>query len=414
MSVKQKELVPKRRFEKFNDKWEECEVSEIGNTYFGGGTPKTSKLEYWDGNIPWIQSSDISEDIFKVSNTKRYITNAGLKNSAARLVPARSIAIVTRVGVGKLALMPYEYSTSQDFFSISNLNVDAYFGVYMMYKLLQSKKNDVQGTSIKGITKNELLSMNVSIAKKIEEQQKIGQFFKHLDEMITLEQRKIDKTKALKSAYLAEMFPAEGESVPKRRFEGFTDEWKTKILGNIGHTFTGLSGKTKEDFGHGSAEFVPYLNIFNHAIANINITEKIERDFKQDEVKYGDVLFTTSSETPDEVGMSSIWLDNRPNVYLNSFSFVYRINIDINYLFIAYLFRASMMRKQMEILAQGISRYNISKAKVMEIPILLPSLKEQEKIGKFFKNLDEMIATHKQKLEKLKATKQAYLHEMFV
>src|SRR5699024_5072476 len=146
--------------------------------------------------------------------------------------------------------MPYEYSTSQDFFSISNLNVDAYFGVYMMYKLLQSKKNDVQGTSIKGITKNELLSMNVSIAKKIEEQQKIGQFFKHLDEMITLEQRKIDKTKALKSAYLAEMFPAEGESVPKRRFEGFTDEWKTKII------------------------------------------KMIKKDLKQDKVNYGNVLFT--------------------------------------------------------------------------------------------------------------------------
>src|SRR5699024_4272209 len=169
-------------------------------------------------------------------------------------------------------------------------------------------------------------------------------------------QRKIDKTKGLKSAYLAEMFPVEGESVPKRRFEGFTDEWEAKILGNIGQTFTGLSGKTKEDFGRGNAEFVTYLNVFNNPISNTNITENVEIDTKQDEVKYGDVLFTTSSETPHEVGMSSVWLFNRPNVYLNSFSFGYRINIDINYLFIAYLFRASMMRKQMEILAQGISR----------------------------------------------------------
>src|SRR5699024_6834238 len=173
-------------------------------------------------------------------------------------------------------------------------------------------------------------------------------------------------------------------------------------------------GKTKEDFGHGNAEFVTYMNVFNNPISNIAITENIEIDIKQDEVKYGDVLFTTSSETPHEVGMSSVWLDNRPNVYLNSFCFGYRININIDYLFIAYLFRSSIMRNQMEILAQGISRYNISKNKVMGRKILLPDKKEQQKIGQFFKHLDEMIAAHQQKLEKLKATKQAYLHEMFV
>src|SRR5690625_3636162 len=223
------------------------------------------------------------------------------------------------------------------------------------------------------------------------EQQKIGKFFKVIDERIANQERKIAKVKALKSAYLTEMFPQEGETVPRRRFKGFEGEWRITYLGSIGGTFSGLSGKTKQDFGHGTAEFITYMNVFNNTISNINITEKVVYDNKQTQVKYGDILFTTSSETPDEVGMSSVWLDDRPNVYLNSFCFGFRSVINIDYYFIGYMLRANLFRKQMEVLAQGISRYNISKSKVLEIEIYLPTIQEQRKIGDFFKVIDERI-----------------------
>jgi len=203
--------------------------------------------------------------------------------------------------------------------------------------------------------------------------------------------------------------------VPKRRFKEFqnNNEWEQYMLGDIGKTFTGLSGKTKEDFGHGSAEFVTYMNVFSNPISDTSMTENVEVDSKQNELEYGDVLFTTSSETPQEVGMSSVWLCNRPNVYLNSFCFGYRPTINVNYLFLAYLLRSNAVRKQMMLLAQGISRYNISKNKVMELRVGLPDIQEQEKIGKFFKRLDHTIAIHQRKLEKTKALKSAYLSEMF-
>src|SRR5699024_6445869 len=118
------------------------------------------------------------------------------------------------------------------------------------------------------------------------------------------------KVKSLKDAYLTEMFPQEGENIPKRRFKGFQDEWKEIDLGSVGSTFTGLSGKTKKDFGHGSAEFVTYVNVFNNTVSDIYNTEKVIYDKKETELKYGDILFTTSSETPDEVGMSSVWLND--------------------------------------------------------------------------------------------------------
>ena len=109
--------------------WEQRNVSELAEETYGGGTPKTSVEEYWTGDIPWIQSSDLVQDQVSDVIAKKYITADAVKSSATKLVPADSIAIVTRVGVGKLAYMPYEYATSQDFLSLSNLTVDHKFSI---------------------------------------------------------------------------------------------------------------------------------------------------------------------------------------------------------------------------------------------------------------------------------------------
>ena len=160
-----------------------------------------------------------------------------------------------------------------------------------------------------------------------------------------------------------------------------------------------MSGKTKEDFGHGCAKFVTYMNVFSNPIATLDKTEPIEIDSKQNEVKYGDIFFTTSSETPEEVGMSSVWLENKANIYLNSFCFGYRPIEKNNPYYMAYMLRANNFRSKMTLLAQGISRYNISKNAAMDIKIQLPKIKEQESIGKLFYKIDNLITLHQRKLE---------------
>ena len=203
------------------------------------------------------------------------------------------------------------------------------------------------------------------------------------------------------------------ELKPKIRFKGFTDDWEQRKLGDIGSTFTGLSGKTKEDFGHGCAKFVTYMNVFSNPIATLDKTEPIEIDNKQNEVKYGDIFFTTSSETPEEVGMSSVWLENKENIYLNSFCFGYRPIEKNNPYYMAYMLRANNFRTKMTLLAQGISRYNISKNAAMDIEIQLPKIKEQESIGKLFYEIDNLITLHQRKYNKLLELKKSLLEKMF-
>ena len=203
------------------------------------------------------------------------------------------------------------------------------------------------------------------------------------------------------------------KTVPEIRFGGFSEPWAQRKLGDMGSTFTGLSGKTKEDFGHGDAKFITYMNVYTNAVADLTMTEPIEVDSKQNKVKAGDVFFTTSSETPEEVGMSCVMPADMEDTYLNSFCFGYRQTerLDLNYL--AYALRSNSFREQMVFLAQGISRYNISKNKVMEAEIAVPSSDEQSQIGSIFESLDSLISQHQHKYDTLVAVKKAMLEKMF-
>ncbi|HFR3343814.1 TPA: restriction endonuclease subunit S, partial [Streptococcus suis] len=116
----------------------------------------------------------------------------------------------------------------------------------------------------------------------------------------------------------------EKSTVPRLRFPGFTDAWKQRKLGEVGSTYTGLSGKTKDDFGHGDGRFVTYMNVFSNSVSSEDMLGLIEIDEKQNRVLWGDVFFTTSSETPEDVGLSSVWLGQADNIYLNSFCFGFR------------------------------------------------------------------------------------------
>ena len=193
----------------------------------------------------------------------------------------------------------------------------------------------------------------------------------------------------------------------------FSHAWEQRKLGELGSTFTGLTGKTKEDFGHGDAKFVTYMNVFQNAVASLEQLDSVEIDPKQNEVKKGDVFFTTSSETPEEVGMSSVWKYNYDNVYLNSFTFGYRPNIEFDLDYLAAMLRSTTVRKKITFLAQGISRYNISKTKMMDIEVPVPSLEEQAKIGAFLSNVEQTITLHQRKLSHLRQLKKCLLQKMF-
>ena len=294
------------------------------------------------------------------------------------------------------------------------LSLKSEHDVIFLENAINTQKIVIESTGVPQLTAPQLGRYNIFFPS-LPEQTAIGYFFQDIDQLISLQQRKLEVLKEQKKTYLKLLFPAKGQTKPALRFAGFEDDWKEVKLGEVGETYTGLSGKTKEDFGHGEGKFITYVNVFNNPLTDLYRLDSVEIDDKQRRVQYGDVLFTTSSETPEDVGLSSVWMGTEDNVYLNSFCFGYRPQkgiFDLYYL--AFVLRSFSVRKEFMLLAQGISRFNISKTKVMDMSIHVPSLPEQEAIGPLFQDLDKAIAKQEEKANQLKESKQTLLRKMFI
>lgn len=404
---------PQYRFDGFEGEWEEKRISDIANVFTGGGTPSTQNDQYWTGNIPWIQSSDLSKDEILDVNPKKFITKLGLSNSAAKLIPKNSIAIVTRVGVGKLSIINREYTTSQDFLSISDLKENLKFTVYSLYRLLQKELNQLQGTSIKGITKGYLLSKTILIPS-LPEQGAIGELFQMVDQLIQLQDQKLATLKEQKQTFLRKMFPAQGQKVPEIRLQGFKGEWEEKKLGEVS---THRSGTAIEKYFDSEGEF-KVISIGSYGTNNLYVDQNIRAVSNEltnsKLVASGELTMVLNDKAANGAIIGRCLLITENNKYVvNQRTEIIRpdINISSYYLF-HYLngeFRNGIIK-----IAQGGTQIYVNYSSVEQLKINIPTLKEQEAIGNFFQTLDQQIAQSEEKLTELKALKQTLLNRLFV
>ena len=255
-----------------------------------------------------------------------------------------------------------------------------------------------QGDSVVHIYKSSLEIINIPVPP-LEEQKKIA-------EILSLWDKAIEQTKDL-IAYKEKQKKGLMQALltGKKRLQGFTDEWKTYQLGEIAYTYGGLTNKTKNDFGSNGNKYISYLDIYQNYYLNepTNNYVSIAENEIQTGLKHGDILFTLSSETPEEVGISCVILfEPNEKIYLNSFSFCLRLkeNNILHPLFSAFIFRAEHLRQSINKLAQGATRYNLSKANFLKLNITIPtSLDEQKAIADILSSADKEIELLNKQLE---------------
>jgi complete genome len=383
--------VPRIRFKGFEEDWEQRKLEEVASETRGGGTPKTSNETYWNGDIPWIQSSDLKEDELFEVKPRKYVSKIGLNKSATQLVEANSIAVVTRVGVGKLALMPHSYATSQDFVSLSRLQVAPYFAVYSIHHMLQEELEVVQGTSIKGMTKEDLLSKSLLIPVDMGEQTQLGGLFYKLDSLISLHQRKLEKLKILKKAMLEKMFPKNGAKVPEIRFSGFTDDWEQRKLGEICSELR-------------SGEFISAEDITEYGAIPVyggnglrGYTSKYNREGE----------FALIGRQGALCGNMNF---SRGKAYFTEHAVITQANSDNDTLFLFYCCDNMNLGQYSDQSAQP----GLAVGKLAQLLVRRPCKIEQEKIAKAMSVLDSLLSLHQRKLEKLRQIKKSMLERMFV
>ena len=395
--MQEKAKEPEIRFAGFTGAWEQRKIKDLAANTYGGGTPSTSNPDFWEGSIPWIQSSDLSEhNLFRV-RPRKFISQAAVTNSPVKIIPESSIAVITRVGVGKLAVMNFSYTTSQDFLSLSNLNTDVKFTSYQLYRRLQKDLNAVQGTSIKGITKEELLGKNIFIPGR-QEQEAIGKFFSKIDSLLTLHQRKYEKLLNIKKSMLEKMFPKEGEVVPEIRFKGFTGAWEQRKLSDIAERITRKNTHLESTLPltiSSSYGLIDQYAYFNNRVASRNT-----RNYYL--IKNGEFAYNKSYSDGFPFG-SVKRLDRYAMGVLSTLYIIFSIDYrKVNSDFLVSYYDTKNWHHQVALrAAEGARNHgllNISADDFFETELKIPmDLDEQKKIGSFFVQLNSFITLHQRK-----------------
>ena len=248
----------------------------------------------------------------------------------------------------------------------------------------------------------------------VAEQKKIAQILSTWDNAISVTEKLLTNSQQQKKALMQQLLTGKKRLLDENGVR-FSGEWEYTIFGNLGDTYTGLTGKTKEDFGAGKP-YIPYINIFKNSRIDIQNLEyvQVNDDERQSVVKYGDIFFTTSSETPEEVGMSSVLLEEVSEVFLNSFCFGFRLNNFETLIpkYARYLFRSEHVRRQISTLGQGVTRYNLSKRQLIKLELKLPCVEEQQKIAAVLSAADAEISTLEKKLTCLRDEKKALMQQL--
>lgn len=359
---------PKIRFKGYQEDWEQRKLSELSEKTFGGGTPKTSNESFWKGNIPWIQSSDLIEGSLFDIEPRKYISQEAVDKSATKLVPENSVAIVTRVGVGKLAFMPFSYATSQDFLSLSVLKTEPQFTVYALYKKLQSELNAVQGTSIKGVTKNELLAKEIMIPC-YEEQEKIGSYLHSLDHLITLHHRKY-----MKYADLSVF------------------DWEQRKLGDVFEQTANFVNPNDDDIELWSLTVEDGLTPKSERY-NREFLVKKKTNFK--EVRPGDIVYNPMNMTLGAVGFNGM----AKSVAVSGYYTTMVANKGYDSYYINTWLKSPQAISLYKTFATGSlkEKQRVQFPTLSIIPATFPEHDEQTKIGSYFEHLDHLITLHHRK-----------------
>lgn len=388
---KTKKLVPKRRFKKFDLSWDVTNLGEISDIVRGASPRPIQDKKWFDSNseIGWLRISDVTEQNGRIYHIKQRLSKAGQEKTRVLNEPHLLLSIAATVG--KPVINYVKTGVHDGFLIFQNLKSDIEFMFqYLDMYGVKWKKYGQPGSQL-NLNSDIVKNHNIELPHN-EEQTQIGEFFKKLDTLIQTQQKKLDKTKTLKSAYLAEMFPKDDESKPKLRFKGMKDNWMhTKLKDVIERE---LKGKTKATM-LGNKNIYLDANYLNGGEINYVNASK--------DVTLNDVLILWDGSLAGTVyhefegALGSTLKAYKPK---ESGQFLYQF-----------------LKKNQQNIFNNYRTPNIPhviKTFTEEFRITIPHIKEQTKIGNFFKLLDQKIALEQRKLEKLKKIKQAYLNEMFV
>ena len=400
--------VPNVRFSKYLGIWKTTKLNRI-TEIIGGGTPDTKQSSYWNGGINWFSPTEVGKTVY-LTKSEKTISQLGLQKSSAKLLPAfKTILFTSRAGIGDVGILTEESATNQGFQSlVVNGETDVYFLYSYSDQIKKYALKHSAGSTFLEISGKELGKMDLSIPS-LPEQQAIGSLFHTIDDLLASYKDNLANYQSLKATMLSKMFPKAGQAVPEIRLDGFEGEWKIKELGKVIKFYSGLTYKPSDVLSSGTlvlrssnvreGELIYTDNVFvNPGIINC------------ENVKLGDIVVVVRNGSRDLIGKHALIKSEMPNTVIGAFMTGIRCDNPefINALLDTKMFIYEINRN----LGSTINQITTGNFKRMKF--YFPSRAEQQAIGSYFSNLDNLINSHQEKITQLETLKKKLLQDMFI
>ena len=396
--------------QKIPEGWSVKKLGELGDIV-SGGTPDTNNSDYWDGTVLWLTPSEVSALSNRfITTTIRKITNKGLKQSSAKLLPINSLIICTRATIGDCCINKAPMCTNQGFKNIIVKNNDVNFLYYLVTKNKKELIRKACGSTFLEISKKDIENLKFAIPS-LPEQEKIAGILSCWDDGIEKLSALIEKKKIQKKALMQQLLTG------KHRLKGFSTPWHEVKLGNIGIiSSAGVDKKIVE--GEKLVNLLNYMDVYKKDFLYASDTSMTvsapERQIRNCNLKKGDIFFTPSSESRDDIAHSAVVMEDIVNGVYSYHIVRLRPNTPIDLKFSAYAFKTNYFYKQAFSICEGSGqRYVISQDDFRNMTVFIPSdMAEQKAIAEILSKADEEIELLNKKLEAFKQEKKALMQQL--
>ena len=397
--------VPNVRFSKYLDIWKTTKLNRIAEI-IGGGTPDTKQFSYWNGGINWFSPTEVGKTVY-LTKSEKTISQLGLQKSSAKLLPAfKTILFTSRAGIGDVGILTEESATNQGFQSlVVNEVTDVYFLYSYSDKIKKYALKHSAGSTFLEISGKELGKMDLSIPS-LQEQTAIGSLFRTLDDLLTSYKDNLTNYQSLKATMLSKMFLKAGQTFPDIRLDGFEGEWEKLKLREVVHT--NPKSELPENF--------KYIDLESVVGTRINKIREERRESApsraQRLAKKGDVFYQTVR--PYQKNNYLFKLDEIDYVFSTGYAQLRPIFKRCDSDFLLILLQNNRFLSKVLDRCTGTSYPAINVNDLIEILIAIPSYEEQQAIGSYFSNLDNLINAHQEKISQLETLKKKLLQDMFI
>ena len=407
------EQIPKIRFSQFDNKWNSIPIGNLAKIKRGASPRPIQNPKWFDENsdIGWLRISDVTEQNGRIKYLEQKISKLGQEKTRVLTEPHLLLSIAATVG--KPVVNYVKTGVHDGFLIFENPKFDREF-MFQWFDMFKPKWNKYGQPGSQVNLNSDIIRNHKMMIPSLPEQSAIGSLFRILDDLLASYKENLANYQSLKATMLSKMFPKAGKTIPEIRLDGFEGEWEIQTLKELA-SFSKGNGYTKNDLVNSGKEIILYGRLYTNYQTVISKVNTFVTTVKANAVisKGGEVIVPASGESAEDISRASV-VEKSGVILGGDLNIIYPDENKVDSIFLALTISNGSQQKELIKRAQGKSVVHLRNNDLEKVVLHYPSMEEQQAIGSYFSNLDQIITSYQEKITQLETLKKKLLQDMFV